>query len=346
MGRYEIVRRIGRGGMAEVFVAKRRDAGGVSTPIVIKRLLPHLSANADMRRRFLDEARLLTRLDHPNIVRILDVTDDDDEPGMVMEYVEGLSLNVIGRKQRTPIELAHVLRIGCYLCEALSYAHACTDRRGRPLGVVHRDITPGNVVVGANGAVKLIDFGIARNRDRLFQTVDGRAVGTMGYTAPEQVTPGETVDSRADLFGLGVLLYVLLSRRLPFGARQFDQVPEAVRAGPQPLTELRPDLPPGLWETLGRAMAPAADDRHATALELQLELEEIAARERLFSNTTRIAAWVSALTTPPASAPAPGFDEGRVRTEADGDALSDFGEVTLETVEQPRAGRTTLTQAG
>ena len=219
-GPYRIVRKIAVGGMAEIYLARQRAVEGLERTVVLKRILPTYVDNPEFVTMFLDEARLLAALSHPNIAQVFDLGKIDDSYYLVMELVRGPTLgSLLQAAQRVgqrglaePVALGIALNIA----EALAYVHARRDELGRPLNIVHRDLNPANVMVSYEGAVKLIDFGIAKAATKVYETRTGVIKGTYGYIAPEQLTRTAPVDHRADVFALGVLLYEMCVGQHPF----------------------------------------------------------------------------------------------------------------------------------
>jgi serine/threonine protein kinase/tetratricopeptide (TPR) repeat protein len=275
LGRYIVTRRLGVGGMAEVFLARSRGAEGVDKSLVVKRILPDFAENPHFRTMFVDEARVAMRLNHPNLVQVYGFESDGPTLLLIMEHVDGPDLGLLlatahRAGEKVPYAVAaHVLR---ELSRALHYAHERLDEQGRPLEIVHRDVSPANVLLSYEGAVKLGDFGIAHARSASF-TETGLVQGKYGYMAPEQAR-GEPVDRRADVFALGVVLLELL-----LGRPWFADVPDAqtllaqVREGQLPDPDvLVPDAPEALRAVVRRAMRPRADERYATAREVAVSL--------------------------------------------------------------------------
>lgn len=257
MTRYEVIERIGAGRIAEIFRGKATAAGGFEKPVAIKRILPHLSSDPRFVELLIAEAKIMSVLRHRNIVQIFDVgVGDDGEHFLVMEFVDGVDVNTLQRhleaqRQRLPIDL--VLHLGAEVCEALDHAQQVADPDGRPMRLVHRDVTPSNVMVSRAGEVKLTDFGLAKRPDD--GTSGGGLRGRYGYVSPEQAS-GQPVDARTDVFALGVIVWELaLGRRLWSGLADFDAL-RAVREGNVPrLGELDPNLPPDLDVILAEALA-------------------------------------------------------------------------------------------
>lgn len=270
MTRYEVIERIGAGRMAEIFRGKATAAGGFEKPVAIKRILPHLSSDPRFVQLLIAEAKIMSALRHRNIVQIFDVgVGDAGEHLLVMEFVDGVDVGALQRqleshRQRLPIDL--VLHIGAEVCEALDHAQQVTGPDGAPMRLVHRDVTPSNVLVSKAGEIKLTDFGLAKRPED--GTSSGGLRGRYGYVSPEQAS-GLPIDARTDVFAVGVIVWELaLGRRLFSGLADFDAL-RAVRAGEIPSAlELDPSLPPELGTILAEALARDPDRRLPDAGEL------------------------------------------------------------------------------
>jgi eukaryotic-like serine/threonine-protein kinase len=271
---YELLRKVASGGMGEVFVAKRTGTGDFEKHVALKLLLPHLTASEDAVRRFYDEARLAARMRHPNIVEIFDVGEAEGRPFLAMQLVEGVSLSqhlrhLAQQKLTVPLPIVRAVALG--VCEALAYAHALTDGKGRPLKLVHRDVTPSNILLAFTGAVQLTDFGIARVGEA--GTRSGALQGKAAYIAPEQLTHEVELDARADLYSAAVTLYELLTGSSPFRRSTQDESFKAVIDGrAPPVRSLRPDVTPGLEAALQKAMARSPTERFADAVSFRKAL--------------------------------------------------------------------------
>ncbi len=256
IGPYEILERIGTGGMAEVFLARHQGPEGLERLVAVKRIVPTYARNPEIRAMFIDEARLLARLVHPYIVQIHDLHAARDGLWLVTEYIKGPDLRTLIHHARAGLPVEMAVRIGLDVAEALAYAHGRRDEEGQTLGVVHRDLKPSNVMVRKDGVVKLLDFGVAKARARLHQTQVGAIKGSLGYFAPEQIqTPGE-IDRRADIFAFGVVLYEALTGHHPFGPLDGPPVVMRMLAGKcAPLRQRRPEITPGLEALVARCLA-------------------------------------------------------------------------------------------
>jgi serine/threonine protein kinase/tetratricopeptide (TPR) repeat protein len=264
---FELVRRLGAGGMAEVFLAKRRGAEATYKLLVVKRILPQHVSSDSFRAMFAEEARLATRLNHPNIVQVYDFQDAGEAGQLLsMEYVEGPDLGKVMRKARKsderlpPYVAAYIVS---EVARGLHYAHERTDDRGQPLEIVHRDVSPQNILVSFDGAVKVADFGIASAN--VYREEHGVLKGKLGYMSPEQAR-GEKVDRRSDIFSLGIILHELLSGRQLYIREEGKELLEVVRAGAieAPSVHAR-GVPPELEAIAMRALSRDPDNRFQTA---------------------------------------------------------------------------------
>jgi tRNA A-37 threonylcarbamoyl transferase component Bud32 len=274
IGRYTIGERIGEGGAAEVYRAHLEGAEGFTKPLVVKRVRAALSAEPAIARMFIDEARLAQRLVHGGIVQIHDLGVDDGAPYLVMELVDGLSLaelldDLHDRGER--LALAEALHVVETVCDALAYAHRLTDEGGRPLGIVHRDVNPRNILVSREGLVKLADFGIAKRRGPA-ATLPGIIKGSIGYLSPEQAA-GLPVDARSDQFAVGVVLHELVAGDNPYlDADTLERIRVTLE---QPLPPLPRDgaVDDELQAIVARATAYDAAERFPSLAELGAALE-------------------------------------------------------------------------
>ena len=296
LGRYQIIGRLATGGMAEVYLALSGDVPGFRTLVVVKRILPHLSSNAQFIRMFLDEARLAALLDHPNIVRIIEVGHDGEDYFLVMELVQGKPLSAVLRKaarEHRPPSPALTSYLISQAAHGLAYAHTLTDGDGRPLGVVHRDVSPQNVLISFEGAVKLIDFGVARAFGRVAHTSPGGLKGKIDYMSPEQAS-AEEVDHRADVFALGVVLWEAVTGRRLFRRETELATMRAIVDDPIPHPAEIASIPPELDAIVMRALRKRKDARFASAQEMAVALEKFAFSNNGFS-PMQVAAYTKSL---------------------------------------------------
>jgi serine/threonine protein kinase len=272
-GKYSLLGVLGSGGMATVYLAVADGPEGFRKLCVVKTMKEEVAADDDFRAMFLDEARLAARLNHPHIVQTYEVDELEGHLFLAMEYVEGQPLHRILR--RVPFErlpLGAKIRILADVLEALSYAHSLADFDGTPLGIVHRDISPHNVIVGYDGRVKLLDFGIAKSAAAEQMTQAGVVKGKVGYMAPEQARL-DRVDARADVFPVGVMLWECVTGRRFVDPKAGREVLGARIAGTEARLSQEPGVDPELARMCDRAMATRVDDRYPDAAAFQTDLE-------------------------------------------------------------------------
>ncbi|MCR9161324.1 MAG: serine/threonine protein kinase [Nannocystaceae bacterium] len=278
--RYEILGKLATGGMAELFLARAPQPSGAPGPVVVlKRILPHLAEDEDFVRMFRDEAHLAFALQHPNIVRTLDI-GPADEHFFTMEYVHGDDLRAIfdaAEASGQNVPLPHVLSIALGLTAALHYTHEHTDDAGRPLHIVHRDVSPTNVLVGFDGVVKLVDFGVAKAEAGTHVTRAGTLKGKLAYMSPEQCR-ADVVDRRSDVFSVGILLYEMTTlRRLFAGETDIAVLHNVMKGVRTPPSTLRRGYPPDLERIVLAALQSDPNRRYPTAGALHDDLERFAA---------------------------------------------------------------------
>jgi hypothetical protein len=284
LGNYEVLQRLAAGGMAEIFLARAVGVLGFDKLVVIKRVLPHLASRPDFVQMFLDEARIAATLTHANIVQTHEVGTHGKSYFMVMEYLAGEDARTIVRtvgKDERRVPLQHVLQIALGVAAGLHYAHEKRDQRGKPLHIVHRDVTPQNVIVTWDGAVKLLDFGIAKAANRLNETRSGSFKGKVPWMSPEQCR-GDALDRRSDIFSLGIMLHEMsVGRRLFRGETDFQilkQIAEGPIARPRDIDR---SIDPRLDGIIMKALERDPAQRFQTAREVQVALEELAHDLRL-----------------------------------------------------------------
>lgn len=278
LGPYTLERRIGAGGMADVFLAK-----GPQGVCVVKRPHPHLCANPDFVRMFLSEAAILAQLNHPGIARIFDLGHVNDVYYLAMEYVPGFDLMTISLEHERQGELMApdlCARIVGDAAGALHYAHEAKDRDGQALNIIHRDVSPHNILLSRTGEVKLIDFGVAKASNALHRTQAGLVKGKYPYMSPEQVT-GQKIDRRVDVYALGLVLYELLTNvRAIQGNLEVEQIDNARSSRIRPIEQLRPNVPEPLRLILGGCLHPDPAGRYPTAQHLKEDLDKYLLYER------------------------------------------------------------------
>jgi tRNA A-37 threonylcarbamoyl transferase component Bud32 len=277
LGRYTVVRRIGSGGMAELYLGRLDGPEGFCKPVALKLMHPHLSDDKHFAQMFLKEARIAAALEHPAIVQVLDVGEFGGEYFMALEYVHGKDLRkLLSDLKGTPMPLGAALRVVLEIGRALHYAHRLRDPGGRALGIVHRDVSPSNVLLSFQGLVKLADFGVAKMAERSNATASGSLKGKLGYMSPEQCLQ-EQVDARSDVFSLGVVLYESTTGRRAFRAEQPVAVMNRVIDGEWVApVKFVPDYPPALHDILARALEVDVDKRWPSAEALCEALEGFA----------------------------------------------------------------------
>ncbi len=275
-GNYEILRKLAAGGMAEVFLAKHRGLGGFERLVCIKRILPHLSEQEDFIKMFQDEARIVANLIHPNIAQIYDIGNLDGMYYIAMEYVRGEDLRrvynqEVARGRAMPLEPAAHIVMGA--AAGLDFAHRQTSIDGRPLGIVHRDVSPQNILITYDGHVKLIDFGVAKAEGKLNETRSGVLKGKYSYMSPEQAS-GDPIDGRSDLFALGITLYeVTTGVRLFKRESEIETLHAVIECTVTAPSQLVPGYDEELEQIVMRALAHDPDERFATAGDLERALE-------------------------------------------------------------------------
>ncbi len=278
LGKYEVLARLDSGGMAEIFLARSQALAGFEKLVVLKRILPHLAAEEEFVSLFLDEAKTTVALSHGNIVQVFDMgRGDDGDYFIAMEYVAGKNLRRFLRrwveKNRRPVDPALAAWIAGEILRGLDYAHRRTDSAGRPLGIVHRDLSPHNILISYEGEVKVADFGIAKAATKVVHTETGLIRGKASYMSPEQAQ-ADPLDGRSDLFAVGILLYELLTGDPPWTGDQPQKVLRDLTSGAPPAapSTKRPGISKELDAILLKALARNPDDRFPSA---DLFLKEI-----------------------------------------------------------------------
>jgi serine/threonine-protein kinase len=291
LGRYVLYDEIATGGMAAVHIARLMGPVGFSRTVAIKRLHRHLANDEAFLSMFLDEARLAARIRHPNVVPTLDVVTVEQELFLVMEYVQGESLSKLQRaakatSERIPLRIASAILVASL--HGLHAAHEAKSESGEPLGIVHRDVSPQNILVGADGVVRVLDFGIAKAMGRLHTTRDGEVKGKAGYMAPEQLR-GAEVDARTDVYSASVVLWEVLAGQRLFSGDSPEATMNMVleRIAPPPST-LNADVPAALDALVLRGLSRDASKRFANAREMAIALESVVAP----ATPHEIAEWV------------------------------------------------------
>lgn len=266
-GKYQLLRRLAFGGMAEIFLAAYRGVEGFEKRVVVKRILPQFSADPTFVRMFIDEAVLAARLTHANVVQVYDFGSVDGTYYIAMEWVDGVDLRRVlraSKERRRRLEAAEVAAIGEGVARGLAYAHAVAGEDGAPLGLVHRDVSPHNIMISRSGEPKIMDFGIAKAAARASHTATGTIKGKVAYMAPEQAS-GEAVDARCDQFALGLVLWECLTGdRLFQGDSDLEVLRRVVSCATRPVRDLRGDVPVPLEQVVMRMLSQAPAERFAS----------------------------------------------------------------------------------
>jgi serine/threonine-protein kinase len=271
LGNYELLLELAAGGMATVYVARHDGVAGFERLVVVKRVHPHLVKDRAFTDMLRDEARMSSTIRHPNVVPVIDVIETDDELLLVLEYVESLPLSALLQLGRLPPAVVSSI-VGDALA-GLHAAHEAVDLRGDRLDLIHRDVSPQNIIVGVEGVSRLIDFGVAKAKSRITTTTDGEVKGKVRYMSPEQVRQ-QPLDRRADIFAAGVVLYEALTGERPFPGTDIGDIALGILMGElPPPSSIVPSLPPEVDAVLERALARDRGERYATAAELQDALE-------------------------------------------------------------------------
>ena len=276
LGKYLLLDRVNAGGMAEVFRAKHFGVEGFERLIAIKRIL-YTTQDNQFTEMLIDEARIASQLQHPNVVQIYDLGEVDKQYYIAMEYISGADLGyvqskLLERERLLPVPAAAY--IGSCICAGLEHAHLKCDAKGEPMHLVHRDVSPQNILLGFDGAVKVTDFGIAKAKNSSNRTEPGTLKGKFGYMSPEQVR-GKEADRRADIFATGVVLYHMLTGRLPFKGNSNFQVLERVRSMEfEKPRSVNPEIPEEFEAVILKAMAEDPSERYLWASEMRVELQQ------------------------------------------------------------------------
>jgi serine/threonine protein kinase len=294
IGRYQLLAHLASGGMAEIYLARQTGIGGFEKLVVVKKILPNLAREKVFVEMFLDEAVIAAQLNHPNVVQIYDLGQSGDDYYIAMEFLEGESLGHLtseGARVRKPLPPGMAAGIISQVCEGLAYAHAFEDETGKPLGIVHRDISPHNIIVLFTGVVKVVDFGIAKAASKMHQTKVGTLKGKLAYMSPEQCM-GSQVDARSDLFSLGVVLWELLTHRRLFKRDVEPAMIRAIMDEPIPkVNEVHKDAPAALAAVADKALCKKPQDRYKSAAEMKAEIQAYLRQESLEAGPEQISAY-------------------------------------------------------
>ncbi len=278
---YQILAKLAVGGMAEIFLARSASVGGVERYVVLKRVIRERASDVDFIRMFLDEARLAAQLQHPNVAQVYDIGKLGDSYFFTMEYVHGETVRGLLHRAyglRKPVSIGNVLTIIAGSAAGLHHAHERVGVDGRPLGIVHRDVSPSNLMVSFEGHVKIVDFGVAKATDRMSETKAGTVKGKIAYLSPEQCRAG-AIDRRSDLFSLGIVMWEMLTtERLFAKSTDFDNMMAIVNDDVRAPSAVRPAIAPEIDAIVLRLLAKNPDDRYQTAGDVVDAIEEVAAR--------------------------------------------------------------------
>ncbi|NMB76841.1 MAG: PEGA domain-containing protein [Myxococcales bacterium] len=297
-GKFQLLKKIATGGMAEIHLAKQRGMEGFEKLVVIKMILPHLANNQEFVQMFLDEARIAARLNHPNIVQIFDLGRAGGTYFIAMEYIQGENLRTIAktaRKAGKPLPLSHIVKIMSQACEGLYYAHTKQDTSGKPLNIVHRDISPQNILVSFDGVTKLVDFGIAKAATQVQETRSGVLKGKYAYMSPEQCL-GRPVDARSDIFATGIVLWELATgTRLYKMSSELLILKEITEGRIVPPREVNQTIPAELEAIILKALEKDPKNRFQDAIQMHLALEEFMRNSGLSSSAVHLANFLKEL---------------------------------------------------
>jgi TonB family protein len=299
-GQYLLLSKIAAGGMAELFKAKRKGVEGFEKILAIKRILPHMVDNEEFITMFIDEAKLAAQLTHQNICQIFDLGKIENSYYIAMEFVHGKDLRAVlraARLKQKPLPMELAILITSKICSALDYAHRKNDMNGKPLNLVHRDVSPQNILISYEGDVKLVDFGIAKATTKAHVTQHGALKGKLLYMSPEQAW-GKPVDKRSDVFSVGGLLYEMLTGYPLFFAENDTEVTilEKVReAQLTPIRTLLPDIPSELEKILAKALQKNPEDRYQAAAEMQKDLDNLFYTEGYNATSASLASFARSL---------------------------------------------------
>jgi serine/threonine-protein kinase len=295
--RYTILRKIADGGTAEIFLAKQSGASGFEKMVVLKRIFNTFYSDPQFRHMLVDEAHIAMSLSHSNIVQVLDLGEADGRHFLALELVDGWTLDEVLKRTKAanvPIPPALALYVTAEVDRALAYAHS-KSRDGQPLGIVHRDVSPHNVLLSEQGEVKLTDFGIAKAHNKQEQSLGNLIKGKIAFMSPEQAS-GHELDARSDLFSLGTILYEMIARRPPFDAPTDYETLMQVRAGDfVPPETARPGLNPEIYRVMRKAMAKAPADRYQQAGDMLVDVEQVMRVAFRAVGQTELARWLSEL---------------------------------------------------
>jgi eukaryotic-like serine/threonine-protein kinase len=341
LGKYQLVKKLAVGGMGEVFLARMKGPVGFEKLVVVKTLLQHLKEDQEFVNMFFDEARIAAVLNHPNIAQIYDLGEDKGEYFIAMEYVHGLSLRdvvVHALEKGQPMPLALKCRVIADAAAALDFAHQAKTPSGQPLDLIHRDVSPQNILIGFNGVVKLIDFGVAKAANKLVRTATGIIKGKYAYMSPEQAY-GKQLDGRSDVFGLGTVFWeILCTDRLFKRENETDTLQAVVGAEIHPPSMLDRAVPKTLDPIVLKALSRELPDRYQSAAAFQKAIEGFLTKQRLPATNAHLAAFMKQLF--PDDVELPSLPMGEVTLSTDKSAVA----VEPPQVKQPEKVRANQTR--
>ncbi len=298
LGKYQLQKQLAVGGMGEVWLARQKGPAGFDKLVVVKTLLPHLKEDQEFVNMFFDEARIAAVLNHPNIAQIYDLGEDKGEYFIAMEYVHGLALRdvvVHAIESNNTMPLALKCRVIADAAAALDFAHQAKTPAGQPLDLIHRDVSPQNILIGFNGAVKLIDFGVAKAANKLVRTATGIIKGKYAYMSPEQAY-GKQLDGRSDVFGLGTVFWeILCTDRLFKRDNETETLQAVVGAEIRPPSQMERTVPKTLDAVVLKALSRELPDRYQSAAAFQKAIDQWLVRQRLPSTNAHLAAFMRQL---------------------------------------------------
>ena len=346
VGRYTVVKHLASGGMAELYVARQQAVGGFEKQLVLKLLQGRYADNPRVVEMFLDEARLAAKLNHPSIVHVYDVVDDDGVKFIAMEHIHGETLTDIIRRGVAVgnyLPLEHGVHIVSQTAAGLAYAHGRFDDDGAPLRIVHRDISPSNILVSYEGQTKIVDFGIARIQDQIREE-SGMRPGKASYMSPEQVA-GEGADYRSDIFSLGIILYeITLGQRLWRGPAE-EVMRRIVEEKIAPPTSVRRSYPPALELVVMKALEKRPGDRYQSTEEMRNDLEEFLDESGLRTGPRRLASYLKQLFAPDAAVSENGIAQARQLAQDDPEQQAEVADESEELNFDRRASFTMRVEA-
>jgi serine/threonine protein kinase len=295
---YAILAKLATGGMAEIFLARNASGAGIERYVVLKRVLRHKANDVTFVQMFLDEARLAAQLQHPNIAQVYDTGVLGDSYFFTMEYVHGETVREILHKthaQKSAIPISAALTVGAAAAAGLHHAHERKGFDGKPLGIVHRDVSPSNLMVSFEGNVKVVDFGVAKATQRRTETQAGTVKGKIAYLSPEQCR-GRLIDRRSDLFSLGIVMWeMLVGDRLFRNGTDFETMEAIVQTTPPPPSSRRADIPPEVDEIIGKMLARDREQRYQTADDVLDAIERVAVKVGVSLSTSALGRFVREL---------------------------------------------------